>query len=70
MTREEATQVTDESISEVIDQLVAKGLKGIELETQIDILLDHRQSNIEMLLSMSVEASIKRNAKALSEHNS
>lgn len=69
MSRDEAVQVTDESITEVIQELQArKDLSSKEREIQIDILLDHRASNIEMLLSISVEAAIKKNAKSLSEH--
>lgn len=69
MSKDEAIQVTDESITEVIQELQArKDLSAKELEAQIDILLDHRSSNIEMLLSISVEAAIKKNAKILSEH--
>lgn len=69
MTKEEAIQVTDESIAEIIKELEArKDLSAGEKEAQIDILLDHRDSNIEMLLSISVEAAIKKNAKILSEH--
>lgn len=68
MTEEEAIQVTDESIAEVIAELEArKDLSSRERESQIDILLDHRASNIEMLLSISVEAALKKNSKILSE---
>jgi hypothetical protein len=71
MTEEEAIQVTDESIAEVIAELEArKDLSSRERESQIDILLDHRASNIEMLLSISVEAALKKNSKILSERAS
>lgn len=71
MTREEAVQITDESIYEVICEIDArKELSPRERECQIDILLDHRFTNIEMLVSLSVEAQVKRNRKILSEHPS
>lgn len=68
MTKEEATIVTDESISEVISEILARtDLSAKEKEAQIDILLELRDSNITMLVEMSVEAQIRKNSKILSD---
>jgi hypothetical protein len=70
MTREEAITITDEVIAEVIKDLEADSeLSDRERQSKIDAMLEYRATNIEMLLSYSVEENLAKLNKLLSKRS-
>jgi hypothetical protein len=70
MTKEEAITITDEVIAEVIKDLEADPeLSERERQSKIDAMLEYRATNIEMLLSYSVEENLAKLNKLLSKRS-